>query len=202
MQLSQVIQVTYKTAWLMLQKIRHAVGEFDALELLSGDVKVNSDLYGCNPFRYQLSHPHASAVVAGCTVTEADEPEHVKIHLVLQQRGDGTRANRSDLAAFIREHVDIDTSSVQSFPLAYRLYKPLRKVVREAWKSLKSTYVALGLKHLQAYLNEYTGRCRLRLPGAEATMQQKLLQMCVAIPAISYRRLIARQPDKPLAAAA
>ncbi|MCM3699322.1 hypothetical protein [Paenibacillus macerans] len=65
-------------------------------------------------------------------------------------------------------------TTVQSFPLAYRLYAPLRKVVREAWESLKSTYIALGLKHLQAYLNEYTGR----------------------------RRLIARQPNQPLAATA
>ncbi|KFN05898.1 hypothetical protein DJ90_370 [Paenibacillus macerans] len=92
------------------------------------------------------------------------------------------------------------------FPQAFRLYAPLRKVVREAWESLKSTYGALGLKHLQAYLNEYTGRRRLRLPGglpgAEETMRQKLLQMCVAIPAIPYRKLIARQPNQPLAAAA
>ncbi|MBS5914444.1 MAG: hypothetical protein KID09_28130 [Paenibacillus macerans] len=78
--------------------------------------------------------------------------------------------------------------------------------MREAWESLKSTYGALGLKHLQAYLNEYTVRRRLRLPGglpgAEETMRQKLLRMCVAIPAIPYRRLIARQPNQPLAAAA
>ncbi|WP_415841644.1 hypothetical protein, partial [Paenibacillus macerans] len=98
------------------------------------------------------------------------------------------------------------TSAVQLFPQAFRLYAPLRKVVREAWESLKSTYGALGLKHLQAYLNEYTGRRRLRLQGGlpetEETMRQKLLRMCVAIPAIPYRRLIARQPNQPLAAAA
>ncbi|OMG45490.1 hypothetical protein BK140_32115 [Paenibacillus macerans] len=78
--------------------------------------------------------------------------------------------------------------------------------MREAWESLKSTYIALGPKHLQAYLNEYTGRRRLRLsgglPGAEETMRQQLLHMCMAIPAIPYRRLIARQPNQPLAAAA
>jgi hypothetical protein len=124
------------------------------------------------------------------------------MHLVPQQRGDGKRANRFDLAAFINEHVDVGTSTVQSFPLAYRLYTPLRKVVREAWESLKRTYVALGVKHLQAYLNEYTGRRQLRLSGTEATMRQKLLRMCVAIPAISYRLLIARQANQPLAAAA
>ncbi|EES73148.1 hypothetical protein POTG_02248 [Paenibacillus sp. oral taxon 786 str. D14] len=42
LRLSQVIQVTYKTAWLMLHKIRHALGECDARELLSGDVKVTA----------------------------------------------------------------------------------------------------------------------------------------------------------------
>ena len=202
MRLSQVIRVTYKTAWLVLQKIRHAVGEFDVRELLCGDVKVQSDLYGCNPSRCQFPHPYASAVVAGCTVTESGEPEHVKIRLVPQKRGDRKRANRHELAAFINGHVDVGTSAVQSFLQASRLYLPLRKVVREAWESLKSTYVAIGPKHLQAYLNEYTGRRRLRLPGGEATMRQKLLQMCVAIPVITYRRLIARQPDQPLAGAA
>ncbi|RRJ64537.1 hypothetical protein EHV15_17590 [Paenibacillus oralis] len=202
MRLSKVIRVTYKTAWLMLHKIRHSVGEFDARELLRGDVKVNSDLYGRNPSRFQFSHPYASAVVAGCTVTESGEPEQVKIRLVPHKRGDGKRANRLELAAFINGHVDIRTSAVESFPLAYRLYTPLRKVVREVWESLKSTYVALGLKHLQAYLNEYTVRRSLRRPGAEETMRQKLLHMCVAIPAIPYRRLIERQPNQPLAAAA
>ncbi|RRJ65254.1 IS1595 family transposase [Paenibacillus oralis] len=200
--LSQVIEVTYKTAWLMLHKIRHAAGEFDARELLCGDVKVNSDQYGRNPSRCQFSHPYASAVVAGCTVTESGEPEQVKIRLVPHKRGDGQRANRHELVAFINAHVDVRTSAVQSFPLAYRLYVPLRKVVREAWESLKSTYIALGLKHLQAYLSEYTVRRSLRRLGAEETMRRKLLQMCVAIPAISYRRLIARQPNQPLAAAA
>ncbi|OMG45776.1 hypothetical protein BK140_30515 [Paenibacillus macerans] len=64
----------------------------------------------------------------------------------------------------------------------------------------------MGLKHLQAYLNEYTVRHRLRLsgglPGAEETMRQKLLQMCVAVPVLPYPRLIVRQPNQPLAVAA
>ncbi|OMG43047.1 hypothetical protein BK140_44760, partial [Paenibacillus macerans] len=51
LRLRQVIRVAYKTAWLVLHKIRHAAGEFDARELLSGDVKVNSDQYGRNPSR-------------------------------------------------------------------------------------------------------------------------------------------------------
>ncbi|MGG1877083.1 IS1595 family transposase [Paenibacillus cisolokensis] len=198
MRLSQVIDVTYKTAWLMLHKIRHAALHFDARELLYGDVKVNSDQYGRNPSRCAVSHPHASAVVAGCTVDEAGEPQQVKIRLLLQSRGTDTRASRRDLTAFIDEHVDRLASEVQLSSQAFRLYAPLRSVVREAWVSLKNTYGALGRKHLQAYLNEFTGRRWLLLSGTAESMRQKLLQMCIAIPGISYLELIARQPDRPL----
>ncbi|MCH1642424.1 transposase [Paenibacillus timonensis] len=202
MRLSQVIRVTYKTAWLMLHKIRYALGEFDASELLSGDVKVNCDQYGTPPSRRPSLDRHTSAVVAGCTVTESGEVAQVKIRLVPHKPGNGKRANRHELAAFISREVDACTSAVESFPLAYRLYWPLRKVVHEAWESLVSTYVALGQKHLQAYLNEYTVRRRLRLPGAIATMRRELLRICMATPRIPYRRLIQRQSHLLLSPAA
>jgi transposase-like protein len=202
MRLHQEIRVTYKTAWLMLHKIRHAVSEFDARERLSGDVKVNSDQYGTNPSRCQHPNPFATAVVTGCTVTESGDLDQIKIHLLLHKRGTGNRATRHELAAFINEHVDVETSTIHAFPLAYKLYSPLRKVVRDAWRSLTSTYLALGPKYLQAYLNEYTVRRRLQLPGSTKAMRQQLLAMCVATPAISYCQLIARQPKHPFAIAA
>ncbi|WP_339817477.1 IS1595 family transposase [Paenibacillus sp. FSL R7-0216] len=203
MRSSQVIRVTYKTAWFMLHKIRHTLGESDALELLSGDVKVNCDRYGGDPSRCnQFPHPDGLAVVAGCTVTEAGEPEQVKIHLISQKRGERI-VHRHELVEFINRQVDIPTSIVQSPTLAFKLYIPLRRVVREAWDSLKSTYVALGPKYLQSYLNEYTGRRQLRRPGAEEEARlQKLLCLCMAIPAISYPKLIARQSNPPFPIAA
>ncbi|WP_178025054.1 transposase [uncultured Paenibacillus sp.] len=205
MRLSQVIRVTYKTAWLMLHKIRYTLGEFDARELLSGDVRVNSDHYGVDPFRHQrLPHSYATAIVAGCTITESGEPEQVKIHLVSQKRGDGVEANRHEIAAFINRHVDAHSSVFQTFPLAFRLYLPLRKIVRKAWESLKSTYVALGIKYLQAYLNECTVRRRLHQfqSGDMQQMLLKLLHMCMEIPSISYHELIARKKHPRLTAVA
>lgn len=193
LRLSQVIRVTYKTAWLMLHKIRHSLGEFDARELLSGDVKVNSDQYG-DPLR---PYSYAAAVVAGCTVTESGEPERVKIHVISQKRGDGIRAERPDLDSFLKSHVDAHTSTLQPFPLTFRLYLPLRSVVRAAWKSLKSTYISLGLTHLQAYLNEYTIRRHLRMLGSDESMREELLHMCMAIPAIPYPQLITRHHNQP-----
>jgi hypothetical protein len=90
--------------------------------------------------------------------------------------------------------------------LAFRLYLPLRKEVRAAWNSLKRTYVALGLTHLQAYLNEYTVRRYLRMSFSEEAIRQSLLQMCLSIPAIPYRQLIERHQNahhqKPYFAAA
>lgn len=203
MRLSQVIRVTYKTAWLMLHKIRHTLGEMNARKLLTGEVKVNCDQYGTNPARcHQFPHPYASMIIAGCTVSESGEPKQVKIRLLSHKRGSGTKASRHELAAFINDQVDVYASSVQTHPLPFRLYAPLRKVVREAWNSLKNTYVALGPKYLQAYLNEYTGRRELLLPETKESMQQLLLGMCVEVPAISYHKLINRQSNPPMAAAA
>ncbi|ECH9276555.1 hypothetical protein YV30_24230 [Salmonella enterica subsp. enterica] len=82
------------------------------------------------------------------------------------------------------------------------MYLPLRKVVREAWKSLTSTYAALGHKYLQAYLNEYTVRRHLRLQPKKTAMCRKLLQMCMTTPALCYRQLIAAHPNPPLSIAA
>lgn len=200
--LCQVIRVTYKTAWLMLHKIRHAIGEFDAQQLLSGKVKVNCDQYRRSPSRFQIIQPDVTAVVAGCTVAESGELEQVKIQLLPHKRGNGQRANRRELNEFIANHVEVVTSEVQLFPLAYRLYVPLRKVIRQAWESLKCTYMALGIKYLQAYLNEFTVRRQLRLPGEIASMRQKLLWMCMATRSISYRQLIANQPKFSLVSAA
>ncbi len=205
MRLSQVIRVTYKTAWLMLHKIRYSLGEFDARELLSGNVRVNSDHYGVDPFRHQrLPHSYATAVVAGCAVTESGEPEQVKIRLVSQKRGDGAQASRHEITAFINRYVDAHNSAFQSFPLAFRLYPPLRRIVREAWESLKRTYVALGIKYLQAYLNEFTVRRQLRQSqsGEMKQMTLKLLHICMEIPSISYRELITHRRHPHLKAAA
>jgi transposase-like protein len=45
-QLKEEIQVTYKTAWSMLRKIRHALREEDASILLPGFVQVHDACYG------------------------------------------------------------------------------------------------------------------------------------------------------------
>ncbi|WP_339301249.1 IS1595 family transposase [Paenibacillus sp. FSL K6-2441] len=196
LRLSQVIQVTYKTAWLMLHKIRHSLSECDARNLLSGEVKVNRDQYGTDPNRFHpVSQPYATAVVAGCTVTESGEPGRVKIQLVSHKRGSEQWATRCDLVAFINKHVDVHTSTKRWFPFVYRMYLPLRRVVRQARDSIRRTYVALGLTHLQAYLNEYTVRRHLRMSCSEEEMRQNLLQMCLSIPAIPYRQLITRHQN-------
>lgn len=203
LRLSQVIRVTYKTAWLMLHKIRHTLGECDARELLCGEVKVNCDMYANDTLRFHPAvQPYATAVVAGCTVTESGELERVKIQLLPHKRGGGQRANRHDLTTFIHNYVDDRTSIVESFPLAYRLYLPLRREVKAAWNSIKRTYISLGITHLQAYLNEYTVRRQLLMSTSEDETHRKLLNMCMSIPAIPYHQLIAQQQNPSITAAA
>ncbi|MCU6711132.1 transposase [Paenibacillus sp. J5C_2022] len=44
-QLSKLLQVTYKTAWSMLHKIRQVISDWDTDQLLSGDVEAKHDIY-------------------------------------------------------------------------------------------------------------------------------------------------------------
>ncbi|WP_197480004.1 hypothetical protein [Paenibacillus swuensis] len=51
-QLATIIQVTYKTAWLILHKLRHAIQQGDAGKLLTGLVEVISAEY--NPCNFHI----------------------------------------------------------------------------------------------------------------------------------------------------
>jgi hypothetical protein len=69
-ELSRIIQVTYKTGWLILHKIRHAMGQADELIPLSGHVFVTSAVYGTRPFSHSFARlPQESLALVGASMT-------------------------------------------------------------------------------------------------------------------------------------
>jgi transposase-like protein len=80
--LSQIINVTYKTAWLMLHKIRHAMSAHDDSLSLTGIIRVNSAFYGKphNPSTFR--HPKETPVLIGASMDEQDQPSSLKIKIV------------------------------------------------------------------------------------------------------------------------
>ncbi|MDF2646057.1 MAG: hypothetical protein K0Q73_1862 [Paenibacillus sp.] len=80
--LSKIISVTYKTAWLILHKIRHAISTADQGTLLSGIVQVNSAVYGKPYNPYFRNHPQEHYLLAGSSLNIQGEPSYIKLKLV------------------------------------------------------------------------------------------------------------------------
>ncbi|MBD2845909.1 IS1595 family transposase [Paenibacillus sp. IB182496] len=80
--LQQVLSITYKTAWLMLHKIRHALSAADARKLLSGPVQAG--LSYCEEAGHLAMRPTEPGrpVVAAMAMDTQGTPLQLKIKLV------------------------------------------------------------------------------------------------------------------------
>jgi transposase-like protein len=80
--LSHTIDVTYKTAWLMLHKIRHAMSEAERNTKLTGTISVNSAFYG-RPYNPTIhKHPKETPVWIGASMGEQEQPISLKFKKV------------------------------------------------------------------------------------------------------------------------
>ncbi|NHN32039.1 transposase [Paenibacillus agricola] len=190
-QLRAAISVTYKTAWLMLHKIRYAMNQ-DAGKLLSGIVRINSAIYG-NPHNASvLRHPKEQPLLIGASITDKGEPACIKIKLVanehLRERlvvPDGTKV-------FIKYQVAPGTVDVQCVTARFSplRFKKLVDIVHEASCWISNKFNGIGPKHLQAYLDEFSYRINMKLENAGISMFTHLTRQCVSIPTLTYSALI------------
>ncbi|HEY0826740.1 MAG TPA: IS1595 family transposase [Bacilli bacterium] len=135
-ELSRIINVTYKTGWLILQKIRYAIGQADANVSLSGLVSVTGAIYG-QPYNPTFNrHPQETPALIGASMSnksmdnksmtnksmndasnnggsandgsnsEVHEPTYVKIKLVPDEHLNEKDILRSATEAYTRQHVE------------------------------------------------------------------------------------------------
>jgi len=205
LQLSTIIAVTYKTAWLMCHKIRHAMSRAEASLLLSGLVKVTTAIY-C----YQAStkhhfswHDREQSVLVG--VSEIHPGWYKRIKIKLQNKHAFHRKHDlPEAPQFIAQNVAARArSSVVIMSLQKRNgdYRVTR-IANEAQRRLGELYRGIGPKHLQAYLDQYCYERNWR----GSSMLSNLLRHCALTKTIIYRQLIARPspvaatPTAPIAA--
>lgn len=91
--LAELIQVTYKTAWLINHKLRHAIGEWDRERPLAGDLQLLAEYYGYEYHRYFGSAfvqggLRPQPVVVGVSLDGAADVSHVKMKAVDGPEGD------------------------------------------------------------------------------------------------------------------
>jgi hypothetical protein len=183
--LSEAIEVTYKTAWLMAHKIREAMRTAEQSVKLEGVVQVSTFGYG-----YALFFDAHQPVLLGGSFNEQGELQQIKLqqpdpdHVRLPAR----TVDKEGYRAFLAEHVN--SSEVTSLPYYAKVHPqlgPFRLTVKN-W--LNSTFGGIGAKHLHAYLNEYSFRINAEMYDVEGTSFRSLLSWCATTAKITYRYLI------------
>jgi transposase-like protein len=191
-ELAQTIQVTYKTAWLMLHKIRHAIGEYEDTQQLTGTVRMNKGIYGRphNPTVYR--HPEEHPLLAAAALSEQDEVVQLKIKAIEAELCDGNSPTKHARESFAHRFID-GHADLHGLQCSYAVNKQplIRNICARASRWLNATFHGLGGKHLNAYLDEYC--CRLNLAAAsQESLPERLAAICVRFSRITYAALISK----------
>lgn len=188
-ELSRNINVTYKTAWLILRKIRHAMSEADSRSLLTGIIRVNGSVYGRphNPSWYR--HPQEHPLLIGASVDEHGDPAYVKIKVVSGDHMKERVILRSAEQAFTKRHMEPLITNVQFVRSrwSYKRFQQLLRISAAASHWINTTFHGLGPKHLQAYLDEFC--YRLNLSFQNSPIFSHLTRLCATTAAITYSAL-------------
>lgn len=189
-ELSQIIQVTYKTGWLMLHKIRHAMGKADDEVPLYGHVSVTSAIYGKRPFSHSFARlPYETPVLVGASMNNQQEPAYVKIKLVPEQHLKDKSIKRSGTEAFTEINVEVGATIdyvVKQFTTLKQ--RPTYSLFKASRNWIHTTFRGLGKRHLQAYLNEYCYRLNMKL-NKSTSIFEELAQLCTLTKSITYLKL-------------
>ncbi|XEC97535.1 transposase [Paenibacillus tarimensis] len=181
-QLQSYISVTYKTAWAMLKKIRHAISSHDQTRPLSGLIKGGLAFCGkYAPSTIQLTVQEHPVIIATASQSE-EQPEIVKIKLVSRSSMDGKTLTPSSLKAFMQDHVTctekINNVTIAAYKIRPRNYSNLVNLMNQFRSWVNDTFHGLGTKHLQNYLDEFCFRFNhaSKSPG----LSKRLTRICMS----------------------
>ena len=202
--LSLELEVSYKTAWLMLHKIRKAMGERDSKYTLAGIVELDETFVGAPSEGGKRGRgTEKTKVIVGLSLNQIGHPLYVKMEVIPDMKGE----TLVDFANRTIEHGSVINSD------AYKSYKALAKkdyqhnpqefnhvdnpdhlkwphiVISNVKTFIGGTYHGLDSKHLQSYLNEFCYRFNRR--KFQSQLFNRLLSCCSTVHTITYSELTA-----------
>jgi hypothetical protein len=188
-QLSVTIKVTYKTAWLILHKIRHAMKLADASVQLSGLIQVNDAFYGRRPQSTSRRRPQEHPLLVGATTGNLDIPIYVKMKLVPKKHLDDKLVLPKGTDEFMEKHAEPNPQHIEFClgPYKPKKYKRLSPFFSAAKRWINDTFHGLGARHLDTYLTEFCYRLNQRI--LQKGIFDGLTNLCMKSPSISYRVL-------------
>jgi transposase-like protein len=206
--LQEILGTTYKTAWLMLAKIRYAVSRADSRTLLTGIVKLQISRYGMIRSIRRMSDPsypiQEYPLLVGASMNSDGTPREIKVKIVPESElvNGGYRSFGSislfSQRCFAARHIDSRASEIQ-FYRSYRLRShDLYLVGLHTKDEIVRIYRGIGYKHLQAYIDERCFRLNTKLNGGSAARQ--LLDICVSSKPITCSDIVTKRAIMPEAA--
>jgi transposase-like protein len=192
LQLSRIIEVTYKTSWLICHKIREAMTRAESERFLTGLVHVEFDeLYKrCVP-SFDVHHQEQPVIIGGSRNEQGEFDT-----IIIRHQSKAMWTNRFvglDTHKFIASYVDLN-AIVHAPPSTKRInYKSnirLKRTNRELERWLAQTFLGIGPKHLQRYIDQFCYLYNRRLDE----IWDQLVRICASTRVLKYPDLIARNP--------
>ncbi|WP_217592185.1 transposase [Cohnella sp. GbtcB17] len=193
--LAELIQVTYKTAWLINHKLRYAIQVHDEGQPLVGDLQLLGDFYA-RPATNRPSDPltfREEPAVAGASI----DPESGELAVVKIKRMSAASFSRRTFAAdsfggFLWRHAAEDRTGGRRIEVVKASEREGVTALGAVWRGaigwLARTFGGIGPKHLQAYLDEYCFRLNARL-----NVLGTLLSLCGRIRTITQPELVCKR---------
>ena len=161
-QLASMIDVKHKTAWLMLRKLRQAIGNVEAASKLQGTVHMGLHILAPKSIFVFLPHRHyrcervvsVSASIGGDGMPTALKLRHVGRRLLVRGYKELSREGET---CIVSEQVDPSAEATLLNP--NRMDRsPIRDCLLEARAWMNRLFHGVGSKYLQTYLDEFCYR--------------------------------------------
>ncbi|GGF96738.1 hypothetical protein GCM10010916_12490 [Paenibacillus abyssi] len=177
--LSVLLEVTYKTAWLMLHKLRQAISLTDTAVLLNGTVNASLSIYARKMYSPTFAiEPQEQPVLVGLS-QPADAPPYVKMKLIPHNHMNskfsilpmGVQAIKSLYLSDKASQLNLITKrqpiycketeiSIRDQKLNQNVFNldPIKYIFKSAVSWINAMFHGIGPKYLQHYLDEYCFR--------------------------------------------
>ena len=162
-QLMHAIDVTYKTAWSMLKKLRESIHRTDESQPLLGKVEAGSTTYGTPAFRTFIRYPNERPVIVGISYDNRGGSDYIKIkpgpsELLLSFPKRCHWENE-----FVRNHVRSihPVNVLQRVP--FHKHNDLRNTFYSARAWINRTFRGISSRYLELYFDEYCFRINMQL---------------------------------------
>lgn len=195
--LANSINVSYPTAWLILQKIRAAMSDREQKYQLSGLIQLDDAFFG-GPNGLQGRGTDKTPVYVAVSTTDEGKPLHVKMKAVeiinkdtalefatqVISKGCTIATDGYTVYPQLKSQGYIHDRILSSEPEAEEKFRWVHILISNAKAFIAGTFHGLDKKHLQAYLDEFCYRFNRRKWHPQ--LFNRLLHACVNGPIVTY----------------